>query len=143
MRPASGKTAIILDHVNNYQRHGLPDDNRAWSLTEAVRPRSEYREDGQLNVRQCTKCYFTFKTGPDKCPNCGAAIKKTRQEIENIKAIRLEEIKQTNRAKAAIAVKGKELSECRTLAEIMAWCKQNGKKPGYGYHVAKARGMRI
>jgi superfamily II DNA or RNA helicase len=143
MRPASGKTAIILDHVNNYQRHGLPDDNRAWSLTEAVRPRSEYREDGQLNVRQCTKCYFTFKTGPDKCPNCGAAIKKTRQEIENIKAIRLEEIKQTNRAKAAIAVKGKELSECRTLAEIMAWCKQNRKKPGYGYHVAKARGMRI
>ena len=28
LRPAEGKTAIILDCVNNYQRHGLPTDDR-------------------------------------------------------------------------------------------------------------------
>lgn len=32
LRPYEGKTAIILDHVGNHERHGLPDDDREWSL---------------------------------------------------------------------------------------------------------------
>ncbi|MFN4244505.1 MAG: DEAD/DEAH box helicase, partial [Tepidisphaerales bacterium] len=33
LRTAPGKeAAIILDHVGNSQRHGLPDDPREWSL---------------------------------------------------------------------------------------------------------------
>ena len=43
LRPQPGKTAIILDHVGNYTRHGLPDDNRFWSLTENVKPHQQYR----------------------------------------------------------------------------------------------------
>lgn len=27
------------------------------------------------------------------------------------------------------------------LEKVMAWCKQNGKKPGYGYYFARAKGM--
>lgn len=34
MRPHANKQhAIILDHVGNYQRHGLPADDRDWTLT--------------------------------------------------------------------------------------------------------------
>jgi superfamily II DNA or RNA helicase len=136
MRPRPGKTAIILDHVNNYQRHGLPDDPREWSLTDAVKPKPQYREDGILSVRQCPICYFTFKSGPPACPNCGAPVSKTRQEIKNLRDIRLAEIKQrrieTAREKVTDST---ELDECRTLAEIQAWCKRNGKKPGYGWYV--------
>ena len=32
MRYKEGKTAIILDHVGNYTRHGLPDDEREWKV---------------------------------------------------------------------------------------------------------------
>ena len=142
LRPQPGKTAIILDHVGNYIRHGLPDDPREWSLDTKIKPRKQYRADGMLAVRQCPVCFFTFPSGPDKCPNCGAPVRKTRQEIENIKKIHMEEIRRSYRAKASAAVREKaDISECRNLTEIMAWCKQNGRKPGYGWYYAKAKGM--
>ena len=142
LRPQPGKTAIILDHVGNYTRHGLPDDPREWSLNTKIKPRQEYRSDGMLTVRQCDQCFFTFPSGPGHCPNCGAEIKKTRQEIENIKKIHMEEIKHEYRQKAADAVRDKsDISECRNMSEVMAWCKQHDKKPGYGWYYCKARGM--
>lgn len=41
LRVAPGKEyAIILDHTQNWQLHGLPDEERAWSLSGAIeRPR--------------------------------------------------------------------------------------------------------
>lgn len=142
LRPQSGKTAIILDHVGNYTRHGLPDDPHEWSLTETVKPKSQYREDGILSVRQCEKCFFTFKSGPDVCPNCGAVVKKIRQEIENIKKIRIEEVKRNRRKKAAETVKKVDsIQECKNLSEIMAFAKMKGYKSGWGYFQAKQRGF--
>jgi len=142
LRPQPGKVAIILDHVGNYTRHGLPDDPHEWSLDSSIKPQEQYREDGLLTVRQCPECFFTFKSGPSVCPNCGAEIQKTRQEIKNIKKIHLEEIKHERKEKVAESVKGKsEISECKTLSEIMAWCKHNGKKSGYGYYNARQRGL--
>lgn len=141
LRPMEGKTAIILDHVNNYERHGLPDDDRQWSLTDTLKPRQQYGEDGKLTVRQCPKCYYTYKTAPE-CPNCGYAAVMTKQEIENVKAIRLEEIKQNRRDKAAQSVTDStDITDCRNISEVMAWCKRNGRKPGYGYYYAKSKGM--
>src|SRR5690625_2831773 len=32
MRYRPNKTSIIIDHVGNVNRHGLPDDDRQWSL---------------------------------------------------------------------------------------------------------------
>ena len=142
LRPQEGKTAIILDHVGNYTRHGLPDDPREWSLNSKLKSPSRYNSDGTLSVRQCPECYFTFPSGPDVCPNCGAPVRKTQEEIKNIKKIHMEEVKQNYRKKAATAVRKKsDISECHNMAEVMAWCKQNGKKPGYGYYFARAKGM--
>ena len=36
LRYVKNKTAIILDHVGNWTRHGLPDDPREWSLEGGV-----------------------------------------------------------------------------------------------------------
>jgi superfamily II DNA or RNA helicase len=142
MRPEPNKTAVILDFVNNYSRHGLPSDDREWSLTETVKAHSQYREDGMLYVRQCSVCYGTFKTGPSVCPYCGAVVTRTREEIKNIKEIKLSEIKQHRRDNAVESVKEKgSIHDCKNVFEIMAWCKANGRKPGYGYHIAKARGL--
>lgn len=38
MRYAEGKTLIVLDHVRNCTRHGLPDSERIWSLDGHVVP---------------------------------------------------------------------------------------------------------
>lgn len=139
LRPQLGKTAIILDHVGNYTRHGLPDDLRSWSLTETIKPKQEYREDGKLTVRQCPQCYFTFPTGPDICPNCGASVVMTREELKNIKEIRLEEIKQERRERAAETVKDKDVRELRTLQEFQEYAKQHDYKSGWAWMNWKAR----
>ena len=142
LRPQEGKTAVIIDAVGNYIRHGLPDDNHEWSLTASVKPYEEYREDGKLKVTQCIQCYATFKTGPTVCPECGAKFKLTRKEIENIKSINLVEIKQHNKERASENAQScADISECKNLSEVMAWCKQNGKKPGFGYYYAKGKHM--
>lgn len=134
LRPQKGKTAIILDHVGNYTRHGLPDDLRAWSLTETVKQPERYNEAGELFVRQCPECYFTFPSGPTVCPNCGASVVKTREELKNIKEIRLEEIKQERREQAVEKVSREmDIHSCRTLQEFQAYAKLKGYKPGFAY----------
>jgi len=140
LRPQDGKTAIVLDHVGNYTRHGLPDDPREWSLESTVKPPREYGEDGKLTVRQCAQCYFTFPTGPDRCPNCGAPIVSTRKEIENIKKIRLEEIKTGIRTRADERVKSIDLNQCKNLTELQAYARMRGLKSGWAWLEAKRRG---
>lgn len=141
LRPQPGKTAIILDHVGNYARHGLPDDDRIWSLTDKLPPHDEYQASGNLTIRQCQECYFTYPGTLDICPQCGAPYVSTREEIRRVKKTHLEEIKQEHRVRAMQSAQDKTLEECRSLSEIMAWCKLNGKKAGYGYYEAKRRGL--
>jgi superfamily II DNA or RNA helicase len=65
LRIAPGKQfAMILDHVGNVLRHGLPDAAREWSLDgKAQRPAAP-------TVRQCPECYAAFAPAP-RCPECG------------------------------------------------------------------------
>lgn len=137
LRPQKGKTAIILDHVGNYTRHGLPADDRSWSLAEKIPQQEPYKEDGTLKVRQCDVCYFTFPSGPSVCPQCGAELKKTRQEIKNIESIELKRIteyqKKNNRREEGMA---------RSFDELKKIEKERGYKPGWAYFKAKARGYK-
>lgn len=139
LRPQPGKTAILLDHVGNYSRHGLPDDLRRWSLTETLRQEDQYREDGQLLVKQCTFCFFTFPAGPSVCPNCGEEIKKTREELKRMEKVRLEEIKQSRREQSEASVSQGGIEACRTLQDFQAYAKQHGYKSGWAYMKWKAR----
>ena len=142
MRPQEGKTAIILDHVNNYQRHGLPDDEREWSLESTIKPRKEYGEDGILSVRQCKKCFGAYESKLKKCPYCGAEMELSRQEIKNIKEVQLQEIKAERREKAEVKAKTREsIDDCKSVAEMYAWAKAKGYKPGFAYMAAKRKGL--
>lgn len=72
LRPLAGKPyAIIIDHVGNVKRHGLPDAARLWSLDgKERRPRAVDPED-EIPLRYCTSCtqpYLRIKTA---CPWCG------------------------------------------------------------------------
>lgn len=81
LRPAPSKTrALILDHVGNCLKHGLPDDDREWSL-DGVKKSSN--SDGRIIVKQCKSCFAVFdKIGA--CPYCGHRnIKETRVIEQN------------------------------------------------------------
>ena len=66
LRIAPGKDdAVMLDHVGNVFRHGLPADEREWTLEGRAK-----REGQAVSVRQCPECYAAFSPAP-KCPECG------------------------------------------------------------------------
>lgn len=81
LRPALGKTAMILDHAGNIARHGLPDDDRAWSL-EGREARNR-DSDSAPPVRQCPKCYACHRPAP-VCPSCGWNYEIKAREVEHV-----------------------------------------------------------
>ena len=58
---------VILDLAGNSLRHGLPDEERDWSL----QPRSK-QPSGKSPVVWCPKCESLSPAGSHQCRNCGA-----------------------------------------------------------------------
>jgi superfamily II DNA or RNA helicase len=68
--PELGKTkAIILDHVNNYKTHGMPDEEREWSLNTGYKPK-RVQEGSTVSIKRCPMCFFAHSPSLE-CPNCG------------------------------------------------------------------------
>lgn len=81
--PEIGKThAIILDHVNNYKRHGMPDDSREWSLEGGLKQKKK-REKQEVPIKRCPICFFAHAPAL-KCPNCGHVYTANRKDIKEI-----------------------------------------------------------
>lgn len=71
LRPAPGKDELlILDHVANWQRHGLPDDDRQWSLAgRRTQPQSD--DEDAVQIKQCPQCFGIYRLAA-RCPYCHA-----------------------------------------------------------------------
>jgi superfamily II DNA or RNA helicase len=73
LRPMEGKThAIIIDHVGNVLRHGLPDAKREWSL-ERREKRSRSKHDDVILLKTCLSptCLAVYSKYNRTCPYCG------------------------------------------------------------------------
>lgn len=68
LRPMPGKKhAIIIDHVGNVMRHGLPDAPRAWNLIGKKRtPATPI-----IPIRICPNCMAAYERINRVCPYCG------------------------------------------------------------------------
>lgn len=94
MRYVDGKQAMIIDHVGNYVRFGLPDDDREWSLTG----RNSKGKVDAPDIHTCQHCYQVFYdwTADNRCPYCGSlkpeADPRTaegKKEIEKAKMVEI------------------------------------------------------
>ena len=74
--PDLGKErAIILDHVGNYERHGMPDDQREWSLKGGLVKRTSAKPtEATVRVQRCPECFFAHSPA-HACPMCGHVYK--------------------------------------------------------------------
>lgn len=71
LRPLPGKShAIIIDHVNNYARHGLPDAPRNWTLEPKER-RARGTPEDVIPLKTCLKCLSVYTRFSKDCPYCG------------------------------------------------------------------------
>lgn len=72
LRILEGKShGIIIDHVGNVKRHGLPDAPRQWSLWAEQRGKRADAEDKPIPVTSCTKCFTAYEAIHKACPYCG------------------------------------------------------------------------
>jgi superfamily II DNA or RNA helicase len=100
LRTHPGKTrAVILDHAGNTLRHGLPTEDRDWTLAGAANRKAGERSSD--SVRVCPRCFSAQRSGKPACGNCGHTFaisprvvakrkgsleKITPEEIERIRA---------------------------------------------------------
>lgn len=66
MRYLPNKTAIIIDQVENYTRHGIPDTPHEWSL--------DFKKNNQVekaaSIRVCENCFSVYDMKTLFCENC-------------------------------------------------------------------------
>lgn len=79
LRTAPGKTdTVFLDHAGNALRHGLPTDDRCWSLEGSRGKRNTERIP---SVRICKKCFAANKSTAQVCAQCGKAFDAKPREV--------------------------------------------------------------
>lgn len=136
LRPAPGKTrGLVLDHVGNCLRHGLPDDDREWTL-DGMRRSEKSSDDDALMLRQCKKCFAVWEKAI-KCPYCGninTVQARTPEQVEGeLKRIFKEE---EARKKSE---QNSDFAQAQSLQEMKELCVKYKLSPGYAHHRWQAR----
>ncbi|MBK6089661.1 DEAD/DEAH box helicase [Ruminococcus difficilis] len=137
MRYRKDKRAIIIDHVGNYARHGMPDDDREWTLAKKEHKRIQTEKENSESVVMCPECFFTFARENAEngcCPHCGAPLPKRTRKLtsdEDAELIRIEGFK----------LDFDTPDDCHTYDELLSYAKRRGYKPGWAYYQARLRGM--
>lgn len=73
LRIMEGKEhALIIDHVGNVTRHGLPDAPRNWSLDRRAK-RSKGGASDVIPVKVCVECTAVYEAIHPVCPYCQTA----------------------------------------------------------------------
>ena len=136
MRYKPGKRAIIIDHVGNYARFGMPDADRKWDLNAKKTSRKQSKSAADVKVKQCPQCYYTFEPPPfgrAVCPACGFAFPKHERKVQQEDDAELEKI-------AEFKLELDSPEECTSLKELHIYAKRHGYKQGWCYYQAKKRG---
>ena len=142
LTPVEGKKAIIIDYVNNVQKHGLPTDAHKWSLTQPILKRKEFNSDGTLSIRQCENCFKCFKTAP-KCPYCGYEYTVKGRELKAVKDVELKRIEVIEKEEIEKQKKEarREQGKCKSYQELYELAVKRGYKnpSGWAYFIMKGR----
>ena len=132
------KKGIIIDHVANVTRFGLPDRTREWTLDPQIAKKIKQRESKEVKSRTCEKCHTVFisKNNSTKCPKCGFINKLTGKEIEQIEGelIKIQEIQTKENKKS-------ELKQCHTKTALEDYARKYHYKYAWVYVQCKLRNI--
>lgn len=131
LRPYEGQEiAYILDHAGNSLRHGLPDEDRTWSLDGDFYQRKK-GDRKSPHVMSCKNCGAVTRYADD-CSECGSAqlhgarVINERGELAEISAGDLDRLKEEGPKV--------EPKPVRSLEDFAAEAKERGYKLGWAYH---------
>lgn len=135
MRYRPGKRAVIIDHVGNYARFGMPDDHREWSLEK--KDKKQKKKENIVKVTICPDCFNVFtpqQSGRIVCPRCGymfAAKDRTPEIEENTELVKIE----------GFRLHYDDWRDCQTYADLVDYGKRHGYRSGWAYYKAKEKGL--
>ena len=155
LNPRQGKTATIIDMVGNWERHGLPSEERDWSEMMHTKARRQKNVDGPT-VCQCPECMAVWDTkavreNDNTCldPECGhkPVIPAPKRQI-HVTEGEIEEIDTAEQKRRRFAEKymkqqirnnlGDKLPwDLQTYQECLQYAVLKGWKKGWAYHWAK------
>lgn len=129
LRPSDGKGyATILDHAGNCQRHGLPDDDREWSLDGGRKAKAGSTETAR-RIRICPSCYAA-NSRQDICSYCGfrypidATIPEHQAgELTEVDIAQARKRKEIERTRAQSYEELVELGRSRNYPNPAAWAR--------------------
>lgn len=134
LRPAAGKTAVLLDHAGNVMRHGLPDEDRSWTLEGVKRKKrkAEDEDEEDVKVKCCPDCFSIHEPQP-VCPNCGHVYEIKARKIEHIEG----ELKEIEQAQIEKMRRDRMLQQgkAQTVDELV----QQGMSKGRAEKIIEAR----
>ena len=152
LNPRPGKTAIIIDHANNFKSFGYPDDDRDWkqAIKSGKQKSKTLLKDPGLSIVACDYCFAVVKASEvkdGKCPICGKPIKvheaKPISDVDLVEATRERKarIKQIIQDQVMTNIVDKPVSELKSLSELQAYARLHGYKPGWAWYQAKRKGL--
>lgn len=125
----------IFDHAGNVMRHGMPCQEREWTLADRKKMKRGDVEK-TISVKQCPECFFCHLPSP-QCPNCGSvyqvdyrAIKEVEGELSEVQIIAK---KKNDRM---------EVGRARTMADLFKIQTERGYNRGWVWKMAQIKGIR-
>ncbi len=142
LRPMPGKReAIILDHVGNVDRFGLPDDQRDWQLTE-----DKPKGNGKCPYppKRCPQCHMMLHPAKRQCPACGhifpAAKKRgAEQKAGDLQARQRRDPEQIQPEEWKTMPYWEAIKLCRTEHHLRKMALARGYSSGWVWHIMNSR----
>ena len=152
LNPREGKTAIIIDHANNFKTFGYPDDDRDWkqAIKSGKQKSKSLLKDSGLSIVTCDYCFAVVKASEvkdGKCPICGKPVKvheaKPVCDVDLVEATeeRRKLIREIVKSNLLKNVANKTVNELHSMEELQAYAKLHGYKKGWCYYTAKMKGL--
>lgn len=151
LNPREGKTAVIIDHVDNFLNFGLPSSDRNWSeaiVTKDKRKAKSNTDNGPA-IAQCNYCFGTFyrdQAKDNRCPLCGHELREENKDYKIVN-VDLQEIKENQAVEhrkkmiqrilndqVMANVADKSPGQLHTLKELQAYANLHNYSAGWAWH---------
>lgn len=128
MRYKPNKQATIIDHVGNYEKHGLPDTNREWTIEDREKQKKK-KSDNEQPTKTCEFCFAVIPSQTRICPECQHELPYEESEFDHVDT----ELKEVNPVQfkvnyTKIRYKKKSIEDLETLEDYYLFAKARNYK---------------
>jgi superfamily II DNA or RNA helicase len=135
LRPAPGKShLVVIDCAGNAIEHGLPSEDRAWTLADA--PKKKFDAD-EVPGWICPNCDCLNPFSAEFCIDCGEPRPAGTRQLTVNAADEMIELKPLSEREIAQLTYHAFMSKRRTRRELEIYRRAHGYKAGWVWHAER------